>query len=97
MKQTIGLLIAGAILCASSFAFAQIDKEPPKLPEVSPGIDNPNNPAVPGNDETGVRSDRAPAAQLDSRTAEGRARCSTLTDTLARRRCLEDLQRIQIK
>ena len=97
MNKTIGLLIAGCALFASSIAFAQIDKEPPKLPEVSPGLDNPNNPAVPGNDEMGVRSNRNDANHAitppNGSTAEGRSRCGTLTDTLARRRCLEELQR----
>ncbi len=92
MTKTMGWLIAGVALFASSVASAQIDKEPPKLPEVTPGLDNPNNPAVQGNDKKAVRTDRAPAASPNGSTAEGRSRCGTLTDTLARRRCLEDLR-----
>lgn len=98
MNKITGLLIAGFALVASSAAFAQIDKEPPKLPEVTPGLDNPNNPAVQGNDEKGVRvkrdADRGVTPPNGS-TAEGRSQCGALTDTLARRHCLEQLQRNQ--
>jgi hypothetical protein len=109
MKKTTGRMLAGLALVAASLCaisavqpilandlvVAQINREPPKLPEVTPGLDNPNNPSVPGNDEKAVRPDGAnrPNTSPSGSTAEGRSRCGTLTDTLARRRCLEDLQR----
>jgi hypothetical protein len=112
MKRTTGWAIAGLALLASSLfalsplqtafannlVIAQIDKEPPKLPEVTPGLDNPNNPAVPGHHKTDPQSTptgdvNRPDTSPNGSTAEGRSRCGTLTDTLARRRCLEELQR----
>ena len=77
---------------SGSTQIAQLDKEPPKLPEVNPRLDNPNNPAVPGSPETDPRSNR-PATSPSGAATEGKSRCGTLTDTLARRRCLEELQR----
>ncbi|MCD6073197.1 MAG: hypothetical protein K0Q70_80 [Rhodospirillales bacterium] len=111
MKKTIGWAFAClALIAASLFALgmappvsandlivAQVDKEPPKLPEVTPGFDNPNNPAVPGHNKTDPQStptgDTNRQRMPEGSTAEGRSRCGTLTDTLARRRCLEELQR----
>ena len=95
MKKTAGSTIVSVALFVSSMALAQVDTQPPKLPEVNPGLDNPNNPAIPNNNEKGLPPNRigdAPTPPSTS-TTEGRSRCGTLTDTLARRRCLEELQR----
>ena len=110
MKKTAGCVVIGLALFASSvfalsplqvasantLVIAQIDKEPPKLPEVAPRLDNPNNPSVPDSNATNPKSaptDDVSRPRTPDSAAEGRSRCGTLTDTLARRRCLEDLQR----
>jgi hypothetical protein len=93
------LLISAPLrsVAASDLMLAQIDKQPPQLPEVNPRIDNPDNPAVPGSDKDDAKPIRPEDASPRTTTpggptAEGRSRCGALTDTLARRRCLEELQ-----
>ncbi len=82
---------------ANDLDVAQAHESVEGRPEVNPKIDNPNNPAIPGSQKTNpksVPSDGAiRALKPGDSAAEGRSRCATLTDTLARRRCLEELQR----
>jgi hypothetical protein len=86
------LSITASSASGGATQIAQLDKEPPKLPEVNPRLDNPNNPAVPGSPDTDAQSNR-PMTPPSGAATEGKSRCGTLTDTLARRRCLEELQR----
>jgi hypothetical protein len=81
---------------AEDFVVAQASGGAQSRPEVNPRIDNPNNPSVPGHRTTDPQStptDDADRQRTPNSTAEGRSRCGTLTETLARRRCLEELQR----
>lgn len=108
-KTICGLIMVLAFTTAAGLAAAQVNTEPPRLPEVNPGLDNPNNPALPNSGDTnpsdrrddkiqhgneGAPQPLSPRSRDDATTGE-HARCGALNETMARRRCLEDLQQRQ--
>jgi hypothetical protein len=96
-----GFAIGAPLLASANDMMAQVDKEPQRGPEVMPNLDNPNNPALPNSTDTSPSDKneqqnehmRQVSPQQPDASAQQRARCGTLTEPLARRHCLEELQR----